>query len=259
MSVPSSSFSRRLARLRHPDGFFFLLALDHGLTSGPIPGLPDVRAGIALADRLAIPAVVLNPGSAALLPPESGRSLVLQLVGVPRLAKNLHQRVPIASVADSLRLAADAVSVQIDYASDRLPDVLPSIGQILSDAREWALPVMVMVSRPTTSYGYEHLHQAIRVTAELGASIIKVALPDDRPSPRVEALTRRVIAASPPVVLAGGPHSAGFHDQITLASALGFSGVCIGRNLFQSQRPSRFVSRICRAFRASRRGNPWGV
>src|SRR3989304_1954850 len=61
-AMPSPGISRRLRRLEGPGGRFLLLALDHGLPAGPLPGIEDPVALLRALRGAPIPGVIANPG-----------------------------------------------------------------------------------------------------------------------------------------------------------------------------------------------------
>jgi len=88
------------------------------------------------------------------------------------------------------------------------------------------------------------LADIIRYSTELGADIIKVNLPKNKITDGDRKLLFQVIENSPPVVLAGGSEFKNFEKVLSLAKDLGFSGVCIGRNIFLSDDPIEVLNQI---------------
>jgi DhnA family fructose-bisphosphate aldolase class Ia len=84
----------------------------------------------------------------------------------------------------------------------------------------------------------EDVTKAIRVCHEMGADLIKVPC-------ALTALLRptdeflRELQHSPPVLIAGGPKNSDIEIVVRSAKDIGFSGYCVGRNIFDSTDPQR--------------------
>lgn len=227
----------RLARLRTEQGFYFLLALDHGL-SAPIRGLEDLDRWVEAAARYRVSGVVVHKGMVPRLPLLGRTSLGLQTFGLPDAQTSRMARVPVAKVEDALRLSADAIAIQMSVEGAGRQRVVEQVAAMVSAADAAGLPVlfMVTVDDPET-VDADRLAFAIRACTELGADLIKVPLPRARLSPDRLAALKQTILTAAPVVVAGGPISTDLDAQLTVATSLGFSGACIGRNVFQAERP----------------------
>ena len=106
---------------------------------------------------------------------------------------------------------------------------------------------MVTVDDPE-AVDADRLAFAIRACTELGADLIKVPLPRTAIAPDRFAALRRTILGSAPVLLAGGSRSSDLDAQLAAAAELGFSGACIGRNVFQAERPERVLALLQERF-----------
>jgi DhnA family fructose-bisphosphate aldolase class Ia len=226
----------RLARLRTEQGAYLLLALDHGL-SAPVAGLEDLGRWVELASRHRLSGVVLHRGMVARSPLLGRTCLVLQTFGLPDAGASRLARVPVATVEDALRLSADAIAVQLGVDGADRHHVDETVAAMVSAADAVGLPVLFMVTVDDPAYvDAGRLAFAIRACTELGADLIKVPLPRPGPPDGLAALKRAILAA-PPVLAAGGPRSADLDAQLAAAVALGFRGACIGRHVFQAERP----------------------
>lgn len=238
---------RHLSRLTDAGGTFYLLALDHGLTVGPCEGIEDVTAVIDSTSAHGITGVVLNRGFVPRINPAIQVGVILQEMGLPAFNSSKFSKVPTATIEDALRMGVDAISIQLDFASADFDRRFEQGCRFISAAATYELPVLVMVN----AHGEENpqfLPHVIRACTEVGADIIKVGLPPSL-EPSVLDELRRVIAQSPPVLLAGGPRSeAAFTKSLATAASLGFAGVCVGRNVFQSAEPAKTIATIKRAF-----------
>ncbi len=243
--MPSLGTSRRLRRLCGPQGRFFLLALDHGLPAGPLPGIEDVPALLHRLRGAPVTGLIVNPGLAARVPEEPPRGLIIHLSAGTLLGGVGTSKVLGASVERALFLGADAVSVTVHFGDPAEDRMLSDAGSVVDAASRYGLPVLFMAYPPGTLTGTadpESTCHAARAAAELGAELVQVPHPGSEA--RVQALVRGCPA---PVVVAGGTRSASpeaFLDSVRSALAGGAIGVSVGRNLFQHAEPAAFARRI---------------
>ncbi len=240
--MPPLGVQRRLARFQGPGGRFLLLAVDHGLPAGPIPGLENPAALLAAVPSPPVTGVIANPGLVPLLPSGCALPLVVHLSGGTLLSRRPTSKVLTASVTRAVRLGADAVSVQVhlgDPAEDRM---LSDAGSVVDEADGLGLPVLIMAYPPGAADGTAELEatrHAARAAAEVGADLVQI------PHPGSEADVRSVVRGCPvPVVVAGGPRDASYLDAVRAAVSGGAAGVSVGRNLFQDPHPAAFARRV---------------
>ncbi len=245
----------RLSRLfSHPDGKAVVLAFDHGLMLGPVPGTVDLRAGVALAVEAGFDGILLGPGAlsrAADMLGGRGRPAVIMRLDQTtmwrlggRFTQDQGQTRPIATVEDALLLGADAV-ISFLFTCHNDPELesrsVELMAQSAQACRRWGMPLVVepMAAREgrlSTPFDGEAIAMNARIAVEIGADVIKTdwagSVEDFRP----------VVAgaAGAPVLLAGGARLDS--DEATLALvrdllAAGARGVMFGRNLFQSSDP----------------------
>ena len=175
--MSGSGKQRRLERLRTPEGSYLWLAMDHGLTYGQLDGLTDVHTSLALAASTLVSGVVVNRGIAMELSPTVRAGLVLQTFGRPSLGAQAESKVATCRVDDALRLAADAISVQIDLNASGLSHAIHAVSLMISDAAVYDLPVLLMATASTDGDPYKAVADALRICTELGADLVKIGLP----------------------------------------------------------------------------------
>jgi DhnA family fructose-bisphosphate aldolase class Ia len=243
---------RRLARLRSPDGVYVWLALDHGLTRGVVEGLADFSPVLALASSSAATGVVVNRGIASSLSSGAHAGLVLQTFGLPAVGGVHEARVPTCRVEDAIRLAADAVAVQLDLNAPRLSDAIRLVSSTISDAAACDLPVLLMMTASEQGDRYVALADALRICTELGIDVIKIALPDDATDMNDDdrVTIGEAIGRSPPTLLCGGERRTDFSARLVVARELGFAGACVGRSVFQAPDPNGVLGMISDVFHA---------
>jgi DhnA family fructose-bisphosphate aldolase class Ia len=237
---------RRLDRLLTPEGFYLWLALDHGLSHGQIEGLVDWESCMALSSSPSVSGIILNRGLARELPPDVQSGLVLQTFGRPDLDGGRHAKVATCRIEDALRLAADAIALQLDLNASGLSHAVHALSLMISDADAYDMPVLAMVTPVQKGDPHGAVADALRICTELGADLIKVGLPQGEAAEDGDgvAVVSEEVLRSPPVLLAGGERRGDLISRLRLARACGFSGACIGRSVFQDPEPERVISAI---------------
>jgi len=238
---------RRLEKLKK-DNYFLILAMDHALSSGPIKGIDsieNVNKWIHFSEENSIPAVVLNYQYIYKLDVFSKTNIVVQTMGLVKQAKNIN-KVPLAKVSHLPLIDGTAVSVQINFNVDNIEKALEEIALIVAEANEYHYPVLFMVGHNDWESA-EDFNYAIRVCTELGADLIKIHLPSD--SEECKKL-QKFGEHEPKLLLAGGENMHNFEARLHLAKSIGFQGICLGRNIFQSQKPKETLQIIENIFRA---------
>ncbi len=237
---------RRLQKLKR-DNYFLILAMDHALSNGPIEGIESIQSvnsWIDFSQKQKIPAVVLNHRYIYNLDIFHETNIVVQTMGLTKSNKNIN-KVPLTNIDDIQMVDGTAISIQIDFEVDNLDEAIESISKIVSKANSYQYPVLFMVGngdwKDADTFNY-----AVRVCTELGADLIKIHLPSNRDEiKKLKPFSRN----EPPLLLAGGENMETFQERLRVAKNLGFQGVCIGRNIFQTQTPLERLEMIDRVFK----------
>jgi DhnA family fructose-bisphosphate aldolase class Ia len=243
----------RLSRL-FGQGNAVVVAIDHGLYNGPLPGLidlPGVIPSITQAD-----AILTSPGMVA-----HCKSVFMQR-GAPALVVRLNwgtqyatqwsydtaQSVRVISAQEALALGADIALVGLSlktgdqaldahnievlaaYVSEKRVAGIPLIGEFYPAGAEDASP--------------ESLQQLVaigcRIISELGVDAIKTFFTGER--------FREIAAATPVPILTLGARKVPLErDALRLAEMsvqAGSRGVVFGRNVVQARSPERFLAAL---------------
>lgn len=231
-----------MRRLSEPTtGRFLVVPMDHGITVGPIPGLHDLAARIAEADRGGATAVVVHKGEVRrfveAMPREAG--LIVHLSASVSHAPDPDQKVLVATVEEALALGADGVSVHVNIGAATTADMVVDCGAVAHDCRLLGIPLLVMVypRGPDIHDPYDPglVAHCARAAEEAGADIVKTNYTGDPDSFR--EVTR---ALSVPVITAGGPPTDGPLVPLVAAAGTieaGGAGVACGRNVFSHKDP----------------------
>lgn len=238
-------FNRRLRRIFRDDGRAVIVAFDHGLIDGPIPGLEHPAATLGEIVAGGADAVLTSYGVAtrfadALAPV----GLIVRLDGGGTKLGTAGPAAQFYTVEDALRLGVDAVVVSAFPGTAQERETLKMLARVIAEAHAWGLPVLAELQPGGFDAGpafftVENISLSARVAAELGADMVKV--------PYAPGFERVVSACYVPVVVLGGAR----HDQpgvllenIAAAMQCGAAGVAIGRNVFQAEHPRRMAAAI---------------
>ncbi len=238
----------KLARINRISrkGLFLCIPMDHGVTSGPIPGIDRIFDVVEEVERGGATCVIMHKGMIKALPEPPALGVIMHLSASTSLGPDPNYKVRSGCVEEAIRLGADAVSVHVNIGAKEEPEMLYELGYVAGAADEWGLPLLAMMyprgeniespTRPTT------IAHVARIGAELGADIVKTVYTGDEESFR--SLTR---STQVPVVIAGGPKMDTDRDVLQLvrdALDAGAAGVAFGRNVFQHRSPEAITRAI---------------
>jgi 3-hydroxy-5-phosphonooxypentane-2,4-dione thiolase len=226
----------RIARMfPERSGNTVMLAVDHGYFMGPTHHLEDARATITplvpYADALALTRGILRTS----VSPTISTPIVLRVSGGATILKeDLSHEAVTTSMQEAGRLNVSAVALSVFVGSPHEHESLVHLSQLVDDGESMGLPVMAItaVGKELEKRDARYLALACRVSAELGAHIVKTYYCDD---------FAKVVEGCPvPLVVAGGPKLDSDEAALTLAHnaiAEGAHGVDMGRNIWQSDHP----------------------
>jgi len=228
-----------------------IVPMDHGVSSGPIYGLTDMRVAVnAIADGGAN-AVLVHKGIVIAGHRGYGKDigLIIHLSASTSLAPDPLNKVIVATVEEAMRLGADAVSMHVNVGAESEAEMLEDLGETAMVCEEWGMPLLAMMyprgEKVESEHAVEMVKHVARVGAELGADVIKTNYTGDPDT------FKDVIRSCPvPVIIAGGPKAntdAEVLKMVEDAVAAGAAGVSIGRNVFQHPNPAdmtRAISKV---------------
>lgn len=237
----------RLGRIIEPETrTAIIVPMDHGVSQGPVAGLEDMRQAFGEAASGGADAVVAHKGliRQGLQHFSRGLGLIMHLSGSTCLSPDPLAKTLVATVAEAVRLGADAVSVHVNLGNAHEREMLGQLGRVVAEAEEWGLPVLAMVyargPRITNEYDPALVAHAARIGSELGADIVKVPYTGSPAS-----FARVVAGCAAPVVIAGGPKTGSDRAVLEMAHGArqaGAAGLSIGRNVFQHASPSAMLA-----------------
>jgi predicted phospho-2-dehydro-3-deoxyheptonate aldolase len=222
----------------HKTGKFVLIPMDHGVTTGPIKGLANMRDTINKIAAGGATAVGMHKGmvGTSLLDAGGDVGLILHISASTLVGPYPFAKIIVGTVEEALKVGADAVSVHINVGADTERDMLKDLGNISNACREWHVPLLAMMyskgKKMEESLDPGMVKHIARIGAELGADVIKTDYPGDKET------FREVVEGCPvPVLIAGGPRANSDLEVLQMvrdAMDVGGMGVSMGRNVFQN-------------------------
>lgn len=243
---------RRLRRVQNADGTYSLLALDHPLTHGNVFGDRTSSAVLAGAHELQISGVVVNPGKVQAVPITATYGVILQTFGAPLVSDDL-AKLPLLSPRLAINMYdPDMIAVELNLKHPLRRATFERAAEAIAKSKSLGMPTMIMYTAPPEATVSAAIESGINITAELGASVLKIGLEGMVSMESASILRLRAqVENGPDVVLAGGADPASLITRATLAAQLGFKGYCVGRSIFTSEDPGTVVCKLNELFRPS--------
>jgi class I fructose-bisphosphate aldolase len=248
----------RLGRILNPETQrAAVVAFDHGVHLGIIPGIQKPGNLLEALTEAGADAFLVAPGTArrfaSVFAGRGAPALIARLDWTNRwrdsstLGNEEGRGRLIGTVEGAARLGADAVLVYLflgygdpDAEARQVADV-SSIAEACENAGIGCIiepmPRGTRVGEQTFDAAYVSL--GARIACELGADILKTDYTGN-----AETFRRVVEASFRPILIAGGPKAATLKesfDMVRGALEAGANGMFIGRNVFQSENPSRMM------------------
>ncbi|MHA1237865.1 MAG: 2-amino-3,7-dideoxy-D-threo-hept-6-ulosonate synthase [Candidatus Odinarchaeia archaeon] len=242
----------RLRRILQ-NGKAVIIPMDHGVSSGPIPGVKKIEETIRKLEKGGATAILTHKGIMRSLTKVPKTGLIVHFSASTSLGPDPNWKVLVGSVEEAIRIGADAVSVHVNIGCEKEPEMLVKLGMIAEACDEWQIPLLAMMyprgKNVRDQFDPKVVAHVARVGAELGADIIKTNYTGS-----VETFKEVVEGCPVPVVIAGGPKVDSDLEVLKMvrgAMDAGAIGVSMGRNVFQHEN----VEAITRALRKIIVGN----
>jgi len=228
------------------NGKMLCVPMDHGISTGPLDGIKDINRFIYETEKSGLTCFLLNKGIIKTLPKPLEIGLIAHMSASTSNSPDPNKKVLLGSVAEAIRLGADAVSLHINIGSFDESQMLSDLGQVADECNEWSIPLIAMmyprgknIKNPNEVSIVSH---ASRIGAEAGADIVKTVYTGDTDT------FKDVVKSCPvPVVIAGGPKSNTNGDVLDMcygAMQAGAKGVTFGRNIFQNPNPKKIINAL---------------
>jgi fructose-bisphosphate aldolase/2-amino-3,7-dideoxy-D-threo-hept-6-ulosonate synthase len=217
-------------------GRTFIVAMDHGLESGVVPGLEKMRDAVEKVLVEGVDAVMVSFGAAKhVIDVAAGRASLI--ITIPEDEK---------FVLRALKMGADAVKTtyfgQIPLAYEKLY----SFSKIARACEEYGLPYLIELVPVDSSgkviYDVSKVITAARIGAEIGGDFVKIPY-----TGVVESFKLVVESCFKPVVIMGGPKAEDEYEVLKWVEGCvkaGGAGVAFGRNVWQHKDPSGMARAI---------------
>lgn len=215
-----------------------IVAMDHGVSSGPVAGIEDIRKAVANVAKGGATAVVLHKGAVRFAKEYLGEglSLILHLSASTSLSTHANRKVKVTQVDEAISYGADAISVHVNLGGSDDEVMLEDLGSTAAACDRFGMPLLAMMyprgENIKNPYDVDVVKHVARVGAELGADVVKTLYTG---SPET---FKEVVRGCPvPVVVAGGPKldsERAALEMVAGALAGGAAGVSMGRNVFQA-------------------------
>jgi len=227
-----------------------IIPMDHGMSVGTIKGLENLSG---MVDKVALGganAVLEHSGMVGAGHRQYGRDigLIIHLSGATNLSPDPNRKVLVCSVERALKMGADACSIHINIGADEEPEMLQDAQKVVEASREWGLPLLAMIYPRGKKIKDENdpdvVNIAVRAGAELGTDIVKTNYTGD-----IDSFKYIVKSVPIPVIIAGGPKMDTIKDLFQMvydSIQAGGAGVAFGRNVFQSEDPTKLVSALAK-------------
>jgi len=240
-----SGKTRRIRRIIKSDSRTLIIAMDHGVTLGPVHGLEDLQETVRNVVKGGADAILFHKGIAKHVD-TLGSGLIVHVSASTKLGSKPNLKVDVCSVQEAIVFGADAVSAHINIGSEEEHIMLESLGALSRECDSFGMPLLAMMYPRGPNIKNDHelevVAHAARIGAELGADIVKTVYTGDVDS------FRHVVKSCPvPIVVAGGAQVDSDRQVFELAEAsmkAGAAGLSFGRNVFQHANPSAITDAL---------------
>jgi fructose-bisphosphate aldolase/2-amino-3,7-dideoxy-D-threo-hept-6-ulosonate synthase len=213
-----------------------IIPMDHGVSSGPVEGLKDMRTAINSVAEGGANSVLVHKGIVRHGHRGYGRDigLIIHLSAGTGVSPDPNEKVIVTSVEEAIRMGADAVSLHVNMGAPTDCQMYQDLGKIAETCEYWGMPLIAMMyprgEKITDEKDPEFVAHAARLGAELGADIIKTNYTGD-----IDSFKDVVKGCPAPIIIAGGAKStdAEYLQMVKDSIEAGGAGVASGRNVFQ--------------------------
>lgn len=249
----------REAYLWHPASQrTIVVAVDHGLFMGPIPGARDLSSLLPQLVAGGADAIQLTPGQAAhhaaAFRGRAAPALVVRLDSTDIWRKGALSPDPgywtaVATPKRALQLGGHVAVCFLLYGwgNDTVEAAnLAQVGRWAEECADLGLPLMVeplaIAPRVADENEAESVALGVRMAVEAGASLIKCNY-----AGQPESFCEMVASCPVPILARGGPKAsseAEYLAQVRDIIVSGGRGLVVGRNIFQAERPAETLHKL---------------
>ena len=169
--------SIRLKKLYKHSDHLFIVAMDHGITLGPIEGIEHIGQAVQSVFKGNADAVVVHKGLVNQIVPvldlNSGE-LIIHLSASTSMSPDPNQKELVTSVEHAVRLGATAISVHVNIGSPTEASMLEHLGRVAEESDKWGMPLLAMMYVRDGNKEHEFNPIRIRHAAELLKSWVQI-------------------------------------------------------------------------------------
>lgn len=239
----------RLNRLfNKKSGRILVIALDHAIGWGVIPGIDDIRKTMERIVEAQPDAITMLKGTAKRVFRPYAGSIPFIMKATTFSPYQPAYDTAVAAVDEAVRLGADAIAVGATVCGEHQQQLLSQLGEFVRQADLAGLPTVTHIYPKGNlipkedRYKEEYVKYAARAGAELGVDIIKTFYTGDR-----ESYARVIKAVPTSVVISGGPKLPSLKSVFQMVydgMQAGAKGVTYGRNVWQADDPVKMVQAL---------------
>jgi DhnA family fructose-bisphosphate aldolase class Ia len=239
----------RLNRLfNQKSGKVLVIALDHAVGWGVVPGIDDIHGTMEKIIEAAPDAITMLKGTAEKVFKPYAGTIPFILKATTFSPYQPAYDTAVACVDEAVRLGADAVAIGATVCGDQQQQLLTQLGEFVRQANLVGYPTVTHIYPKGNCiakedwYKEEHVKYAARAGAELGVDIVKTFYTGD-----TESYARVVKATAAQIVVSGGPKMPSLRDVFKMtydAMQAGAKGVTYGRNVWQADNPGAVVAAL---------------
>lgn len=239
----------RLNRLYNKkSGRILVIALDHSIGWGVIPGIDDIYKTMEKIVEAQPDAITMLKGTAERVFRPYAGSIPFIMKATTFSPYQPAYDTAVGAVDEAVRLGADAIAMGATVCGEHQQQLLSQLAEFVRQAELAGLPTVThiypkgkFVAREDR-YKEEHVKYAARAGAELGVDIIKTFYTGDK-----ESYARVIKAVPTDVVISGGPKLPSLESVFQMVYdgiQAGAKGVTYGRNVWQADDPVKMVQAL---------------
>lgn len=229
----------RMARIFRPStGRTVMLAFDHGYIMGPTSGLERLDLSITPLIQYADSLMCTRGSLRSVVPATSNKAICLRTSAGSSILTELNNECSI-DYKDAVRLNASAMAVMISMGGTYEAQTIQNLVRTADAGYKYGIPTMgVTAVGKEMARDAKYFSLATRVAAENGANIVKTYYCD--------GFAKVVNACPVPIVIAGGKKLEEKEALELCYKAIneGAAGVDMGRNVFQSTKPTAMIQAV---------------
>ncbi|PID61239.1 MAG: hypothetical protein CR986_02975 [Ignavibacteriae bacterium] len=238
----------RINKLKNKDGFYYFLAMDHQLSVGHKDVIHDIKKWMNFVNESNhLSGMALNYGSLKKLPANFNKVIIPQMIGAPSLFNKVEKTQTI-KFKSALRYSSDLFSLQINFENEDSLKQFNLVCKLINKCDSLEIPTLLMINlKNPAEYNTANFINYIKYCDEIGADLVKTPLPNDV-NKNLDYL-KSIVKNKYDLLLAGGSQSDNFMDDCRIAKKIGFKGLCVGRNIFESNNPEKINEQVCQIFK----------